>query len=82
VEEGKEGNYGFGGVVLVGASRAWPCRTHHGLHNGMLLEANREKVRKQEWIPTELLALPLIFDGGLFSIFPICLAEYGAEKLN
>jgi hypothetical protein len=31
---------------LVGASRAWPCRTHHGLDNGMLPEANREKVRK------------------------------------
>jgi hypothetical protein len=46
VEEGKEGNYGLGGVVLVGASRAWPCRTHHGLHHGMLPEANREKVRK------------------------------------
>ncbi len=46
VEVGKEGNYGLGGVVLVGASRAWPCRTHHGLHNGILPEANREKVRE------------------------------------
>jgi hypothetical protein len=29
VEEGKEGNYGFRGVVLVGISRTCPCRTHH-----------------------------------------------------
>ncbi len=42
--------------VTDGSSRVCPRRTHYGLHNGMLSEAIRVKVRDQEWIPTELCA--------------------------
>jgi hypothetical protein len=54
VEEGKEGNYGLDGVVLVGTNRTYPCRTHYGLHNGMLPEAIKAKERELEWIPFTL----------------------------
>jgi hypothetical protein len=60
VKEGNEGKYGLGVVVLVGSSRAWSCRTRYGLHNGMLPEAIRAKLREQEWIPTEFLALSFV----------------------
>ena len=60
MEEGNEGKYGLGVVVLVRSSRTWSCRTRYGLHNGMLPEAIRAKLREQEWIPTELLALPFV----------------------
>ncbi len=42
------------------SNRTWSCRTRYGLHNGMLPEAIRAKLREQEWIPTELLALPFV----------------------
>ena len=60
VEEGNEGKYGLGVVVLVRSSRTWSCRTRYGLHNGMLPETIRAKLREQDWIPTELLTLPFV----------------------
>ncbi len=50
MEEGNEGKYGLGVVVLVRSSRTWSCRTRYGLHNGMLPET---KTSNQMWDNTK-----------------------------
>jgi len=46
VEEGKGGNYGDVVVIFVAAWRTCSWRTPYGLHNDILTEAIREKVRE------------------------------------
>ena len=46
VEEGKGGNYGGVVVVFVTVWRACSWRARYGLHNGILTETIREKVRE------------------------------------
>ena len=46
VEEGKGGNYGGVVVVFVAAWRACSWKVRYGLHNDMLTETIREKVRE------------------------------------
>jgi hypothetical protein len=46
VEEGKGGIYGGVVVVFVTAWRACSWRTQNGLHNDMLTEEIRKKVRE------------------------------------
>ena len=70
VEEGKEGNYGRDGVVLVGERRVCPCRSRYGLHNGMFPETIRAGSRsgyRLNFLPCHLFICPLRVEFSLYT---------------